>query len=243
MSNVEDQTSVIDLRDSVIAGRAALVGRLAVVIGAATPTGRAIALALVAAGARVCAVDGDVEALRKTVAAAGKTSPILYLQCDLGSESEISGVTDFIDRFDRPLELLVLAGSLSLESGEVADLDEQYLVNVRGAYLVTQQLLGLLREGRGRVVFVTEGGLGSEDDLQHSVNLAGVRAIADGLRSMERDSGIRVTTLSSRLALSEDGPVAVDPLDIAVAVVQAVSAPERVELSAMEVRPVLHRSP
>jgi NADP-dependent 3-hydroxy acid dehydrogenase YdfG len=145
------------------------------------------------------------------------------------------------------LELLVLAGSLnipgSLESGEVADLDEQYLVNVRGAYLVTQQLLGLLREGRGRVVFVTEGGLGSEDDLQHSVNLAGVRAIADGLRSMERDSGIRVTTLSSRLALSEDGPVAVDPLDIAVAVVQAVSAPERVELSAMEVRPVLHRSP
>ena len=174
-----------------------LLGRVAIITGGGDPVGRAIALALLDAGARVCVLGPEVDALKETTADADPSAPILYLQCDLGSLSDVSGAADFIARFDRPVDVLVHAASCRVAQGAiegvVADLDEQYLVNLRGPYVLTQHLVPQLREGPGDVVFVTRDLGSGAGDVQHAMTTAGLPALAAALRDELSDDGVRVS--------------------------------------------------
>jgi NAD(P)-dependent dehydrogenase (short-subunit alcohol dehydrogenase family) len=217
-----------------------LVGKVAVVTGGGGAAGRAISLSLLAAGARVCVLDADVVELRATTAAAGATAPILYLQCDLGSVTEVAGAADFIARFDRPVDVLVHAADVhvahGVSAGVVADLDEQYLVNLRGPYLITQQLVTQLREGPGHIVFVRPWAADlTADDTQYAMTHAGVSALAEGLRDELGAAGVRISTIH----VGQPGPgvAAVAAVDIADCVMGALEMPARVELSNLQLRP------
>lgn len=211
-----------------------LAGRVAVVTGGGEPWGRATALALGEAGMRVCILGSDVAALRGTAAAAGADARILYLPCDLGSLSEVAGAADFIARFDRPVDVLVHAADVHVRhgvvAGEVADLDEQYLVNLRGPYLVTQHLVPQLRQGPGQVVFLQpEESARSSTDVQHAMSRAGLEVLAAGLREEVAATGIRVTTVRAAIAC--------EPEDVADCVLGALEMPDRVELTELRLRP------
>lgn len=238
----------IDLRNpdpwSVEPAPRPLEGRVAVVTGGGDPVGRAVAMALLDAGARVCVMGRDATTLRATTAAAGAHAPILYLQCDLGSVAEVEGAADFISRFDRPVDVLVHSAQVhvphTLAAGPVNDLDEQYLVNVRGPYLLTQKLLPQLVAGPGQVVFLVEEPQG-EADVQYKMTAAAVGGLAAGLRAEVEPTGVRVATVRA----SRQGgaaPGAADPADsaeIAVAVVTAVGLPSAVDVREVSVRPTV----
>lgn len=243
----------IDLREPAgsvsvtVSMRGPLDGRVAVVTGGGDPVGRAVAMALLAAGARVCVVGRDTDSLKLTTAAAGPNALILYLQCDLGSVAEVEGAADFIARFDRPVDVLVHAAQVhvphTLAAGPVADLDEQYLVNVRGPYLLTQKLLPQIIAGPGHVVFLAGGsaGEGRIGDIQHDITRAAVAGIASGLRAELEPTGVRVTSVHSGGSRTMGGMAAlgVDPLEIAATVVSAVSLPVMVEAADVRVRPTI----
>lgn len=221
-----------------------LVGKVAVVTGGGGPVGRAVALSLVDAGARVCVLDRDVAELRETTAAAGPDASILYLQCDLGSVSEVAGAADFIIRFDRPVDVLVHTADVHVRhgvaDGEIADLDEQYLVNLRGPYLMTQQLLPRLRQGGGHIVFVNPEA--STGDTQYSMVRAGVQSLAEGTRREVMGSGVRVSTIHVGIGAASPGDEAdplggIRPTDIADCVMGALEMPGRVEISDLHLRP------
>jgi NAD(P)-dependent dehydrogenase (short-subunit alcohol dehydrogenase family) len=224
-----------------------LVGKVAVVTGGGGAVGRAIALALLDAGARVCVLDRDVEGLRATTSAAEPAAPVLYLQCDLGSLTEVAGAADFITRFDRPVDVLVHAADVhvahGIEEGVVADLDEQYLVNLRGPYLMTQQLLERLQEGPGHVVFINPGlGADRPEDTQYAMTRAGVAALAEGTRRELEGTGVRVTTVHVGTVFergSSSSPIGgrVQEVDIADCVMGALEMPPRVEISELHLRP------
>jgi NAD(P)-dependent dehydrogenase (short-subunit alcohol dehydrogenase family) len=224
-----------------------LVGKVAVVTGGGGAVGRAVALALLDAGARVCVLDREAAGLRETTAAAGPAAPILYLQCDLGSVSEVAGAADFITRFDRPVDVLVHAADVHVAhgvgEGVVADLDEQYLVNLRGPYLITQQLLERLQEGPGHVVFINPGSGATESgDTQYAMTRAGVGALADGTRRELRGTGVRVSTIHVDAVLDGGSPTPsaegfVSEVDIADCVMGALEMPARVEISELHLRP------
>lgn len=224
-----------------------LHGRVAVVTGGAGGVGREVALSLAAAGARVCVLGRDLALLRETVELAGPDAAILFLQCDIGSLSEIEGVVDFIERFDRPVDILVHADGVTVrggvEGGSVNDLDEQYLVNVRGPYLMSQKLLGQLRQGRGHVVFVNAAPArvgGFAGDGQLAVTAHGVRALAAALRSEVEQLGIRVTTVQPELATADDDAVvALSAADVAESVMHTIRVPQQVEITDVQLRPRL----
>lgn len=217
-----------------------LQGRVVVVTGGASGTGREIALAFAAAGARVCVIGSDPAALRETVELAGPNAAMVFLQCDVGSVVEIEGVVDFIHRFDRPLDCIVHAQSIrvpgSLATGPVADLDEQYLVNVRGPYLLTQRLLDRLAEARGRIVLLRD--VVGDDDPRHEhaqrdLVSTTIGAFADGLR---REVGSAVAV--SSIVVEGDVP----PQTVCDAVMHVVGAPDSVEVGEVRLRArPLHR--
>lgn len=222
-----------------------LEGRVAVVTGGGDAVGRAVAMALLAAGARVCVMGRDAATLRATAAAAGSQAPILYLQCDLGSVAEVEGAADFIARFDRPVDVLVHAAQVhvshAIAAGPVNDLDEQYLVNVRGPYLLTQKLLPQLIAGPGQVVFLAEE-VRSGVDVQYAMTAAAVDALASGLRAEVEPTGVRVATVRARRSpgaqVSAAAGVA-DSAEIAEAVVATVGLPPAVDIREVGIRPVV----
>lgn len=208
---------------------ASMHGRVAIVTGGAAGAGREVALGFAAAGARVCVIGGDLAQLRETVELAGPGAAMVFLQCDVGSLVEIDGVVDFINRFDRPVDCIVHAEATrvtgSLGDGAVQDLDEQYLVNVRGPYLLTQRLLPRLVEARGRVVFMRRTGGGSF--AQHDLVSETVRAFAEGLRD-EVGESIAVSCIVSDPTVGDDA--------VTAAVMHVVSAPPEIEVGEIRLR-------
>ncbi len=228
-----DEERVADPVDATREGP--LSGRLAVVTGGTGRIGGAVTANLLDAGARVCIVGRDLGRLRRAASEAGQRAPLLYLQCDLGSATEIDGVADFIGRFDRPVDILVHTAGVdvkaSVATGSVDDLDEQYLVNLRGPYLLTQKLLAQLTEARGHVVFVnSEAGLVAEGgDAQRSITRFGLRGLADALRQEVRGDGVRVTSVYP--PRSDDRATVLAASDIASSVVHALTLPASVEVT------------
>lgn len=214
-----------------------LAGRVALVTGGSGGIGRAVALRLVALGARVCVLGRDVAGLRETVDLAGPSATILYLPCDVGSVSEIEEVVDFVERFGRPVDVLVHADGVQVrggvERGSVNDLDEQYLVNVRGCYVLSQRLFPRLREGGGDVVVLNSTPSAPHAEFaQHTVVSHALLALADALRSELDGSGVRVTSVLAE-AGAED---TVDDADLADAIVGALTVSPAVEVTDLRLR-------
>lgn len=211
-----------------------LAGKVAVVSGGGDGVGRAIALALLEAGTRVCLLGNDPARLRETIEIAGRQAPALYLQCDLGSVAEIESAADFIGRFDRPVDVLVHAAAVrvpqGISDGSIADLDEQYLVNLRGPYALTQKLMGSLSAGPGHVFLLDRPTVSEARDVQHAAIMAGLRTLAEGIRGELADTGVRVTTVTL--------DAGTDDADVAQCVVNAAEMSPRVEVSDLRVRVV-----
>jgi len=217
-------------------------GRLTVVTGANDGIGRAVALALVAAGARVCVLGRDADLLASIVVDAGPDSPVVTLRCDLGSAAEVRSAADFVTRFDRPVDVLVHCANVRVDgavgTGDVADLDEQYLVNLRGPFLLTQALLSGIERGPGHVVFInpTDDASFSSGDTQYAMTRSGVMALAHGLREETAQLGVRVTTVHVGGRLHDGRNDSLSPDDVADCVLGAVEMPQRIEITDLHVR-------
>lgn len=178
-----------------------LDGRLAVVTGAGGMLGAAISVELSARGAAVCLIGRDMDALDLTVRSLGPGSHSASLCCDLAQADDIADAVRFIELLDRPVDLLVHAAGLQAP-GRVTDspvdaLDEHYLLNVRGPYVLSQLVVPLMGADGARTVFVTSAPRADrrEGDAHHTITQAAARALADQLRIETCGRGVRVLTV------------------------------------------------
>jgi NADP-dependent 3-hydroxy acid dehydrogenase YdfG len=132
--------------------------QIAVVTGASSGIGKAIALAVAAQGTTLCLVGRHVDTLQMVAKEARATAP--QVQCyrtDLTLDQDIHELATSLRRDFGHIDLLVhSAGVISLgqnETAPVADLDWQYRTNVRAPYALTQALLPMLRARQGQIVF------------------------------------------------------------------------------------------
>lgn len=205
-----------------------LVGRLAVVTGASGLLGGSIATELSARGAAVCLLGKDQAALDATVSSLGSAARCASLRCDLAVADDVAKAVMFVERLDRPVDLLVHAAGLQapgrVVDGPVDELDKHYLLNVRGPYVLSQLTVPLMRRPGGQCVFVTssEGSALLEGDAHHTITQAAVRALADQLRLETAHQGIRVLTIVTDGGTG--GPrSAVDPAEFAAALAAGVA--------------------
>jgi 3-oxoacyl-[acyl-carrier protein] reductase len=136
-----------------------LKGRTALVTGASRGIGRATALALAAAGARVLVHYGravqEADAVVATIRAASGQAEAMG--ADLSVPDGPVALVEQVRRVvGEQLDILVLNAGVSkaapLATYTAADLDALFATNVRGPFFLVQQLIPLLREGSNIVV-------------------------------------------------------------------------------------------
>ncbi len=141
-----------------------LIGKTALVTGAAKRIGRAIALKLAEAGADVAITyrDSQPEAECTVRELAGFDVDALAIRCNLREPEEIrQAVASTIEEFGR-LDLLVnnagAFASEALEDISVEQWDGMFATNTRAPFLIAQAAHPHLREAKGRIINI--GSLG-----------------------------------------------------------------------------------
>lgn len=122
-----------------------LDGRIAIVTGAGFGLGRAFALALAEAGARVACLDRDVEPLNETMRLLGDNG--LKVVVDVAHADQVdNGVANILDWSENRVDILVNNAGIATPAGRLLDVsiddwDRAIAVNLRSVFLCTRALL------------------------------------------------------------------------------------------------------
>ena len=235
-----------------------LTDRVAVITGASSGIGRAIALALADKGAQVCIVGRNQETLRAVARCAGKSFENFHMfKSDLDKDDDIKNlVTNLQNEFSGIDILIHSAGIISFgrtDHASIEDFDRQYRINVRAPYLLIQAFLPALRKRSGQIVFInSSAGLTAKAGLgQYAATKYALKAVADSLREEVNEEGIRIVSIyPGRTASPMQAAIhamenkvyqpghLMQPEDVASFVIHALNLPRTAEVTDVSIRPM-----
>ncbi|HLJ89513.1 MAG TPA: SDR family oxidoreductase [Candidatus Angelobacter sp.] len=140
----------------------ALNGKVVVVSGGAKRLGRAMVIAMAAAGARVAFtwLNSEKEARQTEREANGSQA----FQCDIRDARSVAATVDSIVGQFGNIDILVnnagIYQTVPFDDLTVEQWDDMFAVNVRGAFLMSKQCAPALRAAKGRIVNL--GSLGGQ---------------------------------------------------------------------------------
>jgi rhamnulose-1-phosphate aldolase/alcohol dehydrogenase len=138
-----------------------LAGRIALVTGAASGIGKAIATRLAAEGACVVIADLDLEKAQAAAAEIGSTDVAIGVQANVTSETEVQASIDAALLAFGGLDLVVNNAGLSLSKSlldtTVADWDLQHDVMAKGSFLVSRAAARVLIDQKlgGDIIYIS----------------------------------------------------------------------------------------
>lgn len=235
-----------------------LQNQVAVVTGASSGIGRAIALGLAGKGANLCLIGRDRKRLNAVAEDLQHMNSVIRIyQVDLSFDNDIRQLKASLEQDFESIDILIhCAGAFAMgmiEEAPVEKLDWQYRINVRAPYLLTQLLLPGLKARRGQIVFInSSAGMNARAGVgQYSASKYALRALADSLRAEVNADGVRVlsvypgrTATAMQAAIYEmEGKtyhpeLLMQPEDIASAVINALSLPGTAEITDINIRPL-----
>jgi NAD(P)-dependent dehydrogenase (short-subunit alcohol dehydrogenase family) len=235
-----------------------LAGQTAVVTGAGSGIGKAIALALAACRTDLLLIGrrpAPLELTAEEVRASGSTACVL--PGDLSSVDGIRLLLRAVHQTCDRLDILVHSAATMtpglLAEARGQDLDVMYRTNVLGPSLLTQGLLSQIRQRQGQIVFInSSAGLAARPSVgQYAATKHALKAIADSLREEVNADGVRVlsvypgrtaTPLQERLHSLEGRPYRperlLQPQDVASVVVTSLCLPPTAEVTDINIRPL-----
>jgi short-subunit dehydrogenase len=172
-----------------------LRGAVALVTGASSGIGQALAVRLVASGARVFAAGRNENAL---AAVSGATPMVADLAEPSAPERLARQVLDAAGRVDLLVNNAGSGSAAPLAEQSPAVLDQLLTVNLRAPIQLTRAVLpGMLEQGGGGLVFVTSiaGRLGAREEAVYAAAKAGLDVFAESLRFEVAGRGIGVTVV------------------------------------------------
>jgi NADP-dependent 3-hydroxy acid dehydrogenase YdfG len=238
---------------------AAFADQIALVTGASSGIGQAIALALAEHGATLCLVGRRVEKLKAVAESVPATAArVECYHADLMQDQDIRELTAHIEQDFGALDLLIHSAGVyamgKIEAARVEDFDWQYRINVRAPYMITQALLPMLRSRRGQVVFMnsTAGTRAPANVGQYAATKHALKALADSLREEVNADGIRVLSmLLGRTATPMQAAIyemegktyrpelLLQPEDVAAVVINTLSLQRSAEVTDINLRPLI----
>lgn len=237
----------------------AFTDHIAVVTGASSGIGRAIALGLAVKGATVCLVGRRVEVLEAVARDVGAAaSPPLIYQADLAQAGDIGNLALRLHDEHGRVDILVHSAGVyargQIGVAPVGDFDLQYQVNVRAPFALTSSLLRLIVPVAGQIVFVnSSAGLNAGASVgQYAATKHALKAVADSVRAEVNSAGVRVLSVYlGRTATPMQEAIhalegkeyhpgrLIQAQDVANVVLNALSLPRTAEVTDITIRPLL----
>lgn len=233
-------------------GPALRPGQKALVTGAGSGIGCAIALALAAEGLEVLLVGRDIRKLREVARLSHSATRILA--ADVTTRRGLSAVA----RATRPvLDILVHSAGGYLRSPVESTSPEAWAtldaINLHAPILLTSACLPQLRAAKGQVVFINStAGLRSDSGMAaYAAGKHGLKAAADALRQEVNADGIRVLSIfpgrtdtpMQNAVLAAEGRMAPPGTlmlseDVASLILAALKLPRTAEVTDIVMRPM-----
>lgn len=228
-----------------------LAGTTALVTGAGSGIGRALAVALAREEANVILVGRTEQSLRETARLAGDRAAVVM--ADIATAAGIEAVARAVPP---NLRVLVHSAGAFLHRPVADTAGPEWIaltaVNLHAPLQLTAACLGALRAGAGHVVFInsTAGLRAGAGAGAYAASKHALRAAADALRQEVNPDGVRVLSVfpgrtdtpMQDAVLAAEGRVAragtlLHPDDVAAMVVAALRLPARAEVSELTIRP------
>jgi NADP-dependent 3-hydroxy acid dehydrogenase YdfG len=235
-----------------------LTGQIALVTGAGSGIGQAIAIALAHEGATTALVGRKKDKLEITAGMSNGRGHMAVMATDLSDDEQLETlVSDLQNTFGHVDLFISSAGEIihgPLESTPVESFDRLYRHNVRSNYRLTQLLLPLLRKRPGQIVFINStAGLTAQANVgQFSATQHALKAFTDALRAEVNSDGIRVLSVyPGRVATPRQErlyehsgqdykpQLLLQPSDVATIVMTALKLPRTAEVTDIHIRPLL----
>jgi NADP-dependent 3-hydroxy acid dehydrogenase YdfG len=231
-------------------------GQVAVVTGASSGIGKAIALALAEHDATVCLVARRLEELQSMALSSCTTSAeLLPYPADLARNEDRHRLLARLRGDFKYIDIIVHSAGVyarnSVACASMSDLEHQFRTNVVAPYELTQALLPMIPPQRGQIVFVnSSAGIEAPECLsQYAATKHALRAIADSLRKEVNQDGIRVlsvylgrtaTPLQAAVHAMENKVYCPENLmqadDVAAVIINALSLPRTAEVTEIMMR-------
>ena len=178
-----------------------ILGRTAVVTGAAQSIGRSIADLLAENGAKTAYLDLEEP---KTLL---ETEKVKFFQCDVTSyqsvEKAFNGIEDAFDTIELLVNNAGIFKIIPIEETSTEQWNQMLAVNLTGAFLCSQRALpGMKKNNYGRIVSIgSSAGKtgGSKDTAAYGVSKAGVHALAKAIATEYAPFGVTSNALAPAL--------------------------------------------
>jgi len=224
------------------------------VTGASSGIGRAIAEALAADGVQVCLTGRNTK--RLTDAATRCGAGAIWHAADLADEASTQNLVEFVRETVGRLDILVhSAGIFHMSKSEDAatvDFDQLFHVNTRAPFILTRELLPLLRGSKGQIVFINSSAAlhaGPYTGL-YAASKSALKSLADSLRIEVNPDEVRVisifpgrtaTPMQAQIHALEGRPYYPDqliqPADIAAMIIGILRLPRTAQVRDLVLAP------
>jgi NAD(P)-dependent dehydrogenase (short-subunit alcohol dehydrogenase family) len=177
----------------------------AVVTGAGSGVGQAVALALVSQGWRVAIIGRRAETLTETVGRAGADKDkLLVCPCDIGSSDAVANMGQKILAKFGTVEVLVNAAGTNAPKRalEVLSLEDYHAMidtNLNGAYYITQAFLPAMRAQKSGTIVHIVSDAGKQASPKagpaYVMSKFGLAGLTQSINAEERGNGIRACAI------------------------------------------------
>jgi NADP-dependent 3-hydroxy acid dehydrogenase YdfG len=217
------------------------------ITGASSGIGAATARAAAKQGYRLVLAARSEDKLHKLQQELGGKEQVLTVRCDVQSETDqremVKKALASFGRIDAVFANAGRGGEPGGFSGADSEVwKDMILTNIYGVGLTVQHCLPALRESRGHLLLTgSAAGRVTIPGSMYSATKWAVSAIGYGAREELRGSGIRVTLIEPGMVdtpfFDQQPDNALQPDDIANAVMYAVAQPAHVDVNEILVRP------
>jgi NADP-dependent 3-hydroxy acid dehydrogenase YdfG len=235
------------------------MNKTAIVTGAGSGVGQAVAIEMARQGWKVGILGRRSEALRLTIERAGlEGTRMLPLPCDVANADEVAEAVEGTEKTFGPISVLVAAAGVNIpkRSWDVLTVDDYRSVidiNLNGVFNCVRAVLpGMRKAGSGTIVtIVSDAGMlaSAKAGAAYCASKFGVRGLSQSINAEERANGIRATAIfpgDINTPILDKRPVPPPPEarvkmlqaeDLAACVMLAVNLPERAIVEEMLIRP------